>query len=296
MIEVSYPISESLLSQLEEYFFETEDFQWSIIQKLDDDPHILLGYFSTKEEAMEHWKNLRSVFSELPENPDQRTLEDEDWKSAYKKYLKPWHHKSLHWVPIWQKEEYSLPKGDVALWVDAGMAFGTGTHETTQLCAQSLIDYYDTLKDGEKIATKAVIDAGCGSGILALSASLLGFKNIYAFDFDPDTIHVSKENSELNNLKGKVTFEIKDIKQGLAHKKADLILANILANVLCENATFLINAINPGGRLVLSGILNEEAPNVISHFKKKATDGWGDGFKINTNSLGEWSSITLIRT
>src|SRR5690606_20866337 len=101
-------------------------------------------------------------------SPAYRMLGDADWRDSYKEHFKAWQFGRLHWVPVWQRESFTLPEGDAVLWLDPGLAFGTGNHETTRLCVERLV----TLTE-ERGPVGRVVDAGCGSGILALSAALL---------------------------------------------------------------------------------------------------------------------------
>ena len=199
--------------------------------------------------------------------------------------FKAWRSGRLHWVPIWERQTYAVPPGDVALWLDPGLAFGTGNHETTRLCCERLVAF--SFRHG---TLGRVIDAGCGSGILALSAALLGFKDIAGFDNDPEAVRVSQENAALNGMQGAVTFFVGDLESGLAGPQADLLMANIQADVLMRFAARLVATVAPGGVLVLSGILAIEADKVRQAFAA-AAPGWA----IEGRTLGEWCDLTLTR-
>src|SRR5262249_19203508 len=133
--------------------------------------------------------------------PVERTLADADWRESYKAHFKPWQFGRLHWVPVWERETFKLPPGGAVLWLDPGLAFGTGNHETTRLCVERLVALAE-----ERGTAGRVIDAGCGSGILALSAALLGYRDVVGFDNDPEAVRVSEENAALNGLAGRVGF------------------------------------------------------------------------------------------
>jgi ribosomal protein L11 methyltransferase len=178
-----------------------------------------------------------------------------------------------------------LPAGDEVLWLDPGMAFGTGNHETTRLVVERLIQFAR-----ENGVTGGVIDAGCGSGILALSAAKLGFPSVSAFDNDPEAVRVSGENARLNGLAGRVEFYLGDLITGLRDRQAALLLANIQANLLMDFARELCGAVRPRGRLVLSGILSAELEQVRSKFLE-VTSGWPTESKIK----GEWADLVLHR-
>lgn len=293
MIQIDSVIDFDLAIPLEDYFCELELSHWSIVQKTDNDAYRLFGYFDSREDALRNWAELRGVFPGVPEVLEVTVLDDEDWKNAYKKYLKPWSYKDLHWIPVWERENYKVPEGEVAVYFDAGMAFGTGAHETTQLCAQRLIDFRDAHK-GDLKGLK-VIDAGCGSGILAISASLLGFGKVMGFDIDEEAVRISEENAEFNGIKGGVEFRTAGLDEGFEEGKVDLVLANILANVLCQYSDVILNAIKPkGGTLVLSGILVEEVAKVREHFCREAGRIWGE-YTVDSRSLGEWADLRFDR-
>ena len=171
------------------------------------------------------------------------------------------------------------------LWLDPGLAFGTGNHETTRLCVERLVVCAEEHGTGGR-----VIDAGCGSGILALSAALLGYRDVLGFDNDPEAVRVSGENAALNGLTGQVRFETADLETGLAGRQADLLLANIQADVLLRYAAVLIGAVAPGGTLILSGILAGENGQVRAGFER-AAPGWS----VNARVMGEWSDVVLVR-
>lgn len=292
MIQIDSPIDFNLAIPLEDYFCELEISHWSIVQKTDNDAYRLFGYFNTREDALRGWADLKALFPGLPEVLDVTVLDDEDWKNAYKKYLKPWNYKDLHWVPVWERENYKIPSGDVAVYFDAGMAFGTGAHETTQLCAQRLIDFRDTHKS--QLKELNVIDAGCGSGILAISAKLLGFGDVMGFDIDEEAVRISDENAEFNGIDKQVIFKTAGLDDIFPKDKADLVMANILANVLCQYSDVILNAIKPKGTLVLSGILVEEVQKVKEHFSKGAEEIWKE-YTVDCRTLGEWADLQFNR-
>jgi ribosomal protein L11 methyltransferase len=193
------------------------------------------------------------------------------------------------------------------LWLDPGLAFGTGNHETTRLCCERLVAIATRSKghgawsrigrtetQNSKPRTQnhalRVIDAGCGSGILALSAVLLGFGEVSGFDNDPEAVRISGENATLNGLAGRVVFRTAGLDDGLAGVQADVLLANIQADVLMRFAPVLVGAVAPGGSLVLSGILAQELAQVRAVFEK-AAPGW----RIDTQVMGEWSDLAAER-
>lgn len=257
---------------------------WSLLEDAIAKRAWVVGIFTSETEARAQWEALKPQLG-LMEDPVIRALADQDWRDSYKAHFKAWQSGRLHWVPVWERATYALPAGDVALWLDPGLAFGTGNHETTRLCCERLVAF------AASRGTKGrLIDAGCGSGILALSASLLGFRDIRGFDNDAEAVRVSQENAVLNGMEGAVRFFAGDLDSGLAGQKADLLMANIQADVLMRFAGRLVGAVAPGGVLVLSGILAIEGDKVRAAFEA-AAPGWA----IEGRTMGEWCDLALTR-
>lgn len=247
----------------------------------------LTGYFESRAAALAAWREFVPMLDPewLATEPGISELADKDWKESYKEHFKAWRFGRLHWVPVWEKDSFRLPSGDEVLWLDPGMAFGTGNHETTRLVVERLVTLAD--RNG---STGRVIDAGCGSGILALSAVKLGHTRVAAFDNDPLAVEVSKENAALNDLAGVVEFYEGDLVTGLAGRQAELVLANIQADVLIRFAGELLGSVAPLGTLVLSGILAVEQTQVQDAFRALAP-GWG----MDSRVMGEWSDLQITR-
>lgn len=280
LIEIRCGVPFDAAERVHDLLLEREDARWSVLQDVIARTAWVAGIFANKDDAASAWTALRP---HLPATGDAtvRVLADADWRDSYKEHFKPWRCGRLHWVPVWEKDGYRLPAGEVALWLDPGLAFGTGNHETTRLC-------------GERLVARAagpsgfrVIDAGCGSGILALSAARLGARDVYGFDLDPEAIRVSRENANLNGLK-EACFATADLESGLEGRQAELLLANIQADVLVAHAPALVAAVAPGGMLVLSGILACERDEVRRTFET-AAPGWTPDSRV----LGEWCDVAL---
>lgn len=285
MIKISTEIRDPLSDPLEDHFCEFVRSNWGI-EKIDDkSPTTLFGYFDSPEDAAAEYAELRKAFPALPEKYGVEGVNDADWQNEYKKYLKPWSCGPLHWVPVWMRGEYAVPAGAKALYFDAGMAFGTGDHPTTRLCAMELIDAL-----AENPAKKSVIDAGCGSGILAISARMLGAGKVFGFDRDPEAVRVSLENAEFNSIpKGEIEFAHSGIEGALAGRKADIVLANIISDVLCIYADNLAAAVKTGGKLVLSGILAAENGEVKECFLERCPRAKSARAAV----MGDWSSLVI---
>ena len=186
----------------------------------------------------------------------RHTLDEEDWANVWKQYYKPLAIGKRLWVvPSWERAE--APKGRETLVLDPGMAFGTGTHHTTRLCLEFL---EQSLQTGD-----AVLDLGCGSGILSIAALLLGAKSVTAVDIDPAATKITRENALLNGLSpALLPVETGNVlsDEGLCRRIAgsyDLVLANIVANVIIPLAPFAKKLVRPGGVFLCSGIIEPRA-------------------------------------
>ena len=144
------------------------------------------------------------------------------------------------------------------------MAFGTGNHETTRLCLEFLLEL-----EQHEFPKQYLIDIGCGSGILTLAASLLGFDRVLGVDIDEDAVRISNENANLNGLQNKINFEIMDLDNPqIKNTNSDCVLVNIQADVLARNAKTLFQFMKPKGCIILSGILPNEIEDLLRVFRK----------------------------
>lgn len=288
MTKIYLQIKETLVGSLEDYFCENDLCNWGVSKDNDADIPELFGFFDSKDEAITAFADLRESFPELSTEYSIEEIEDSDWKDKYKKFLTAYNYENLHWVPLWMKGEYSAPQDHKVLYFDAGLAFGTGDHPTTRLCAIAMMR---RMKEVGDVSGMSVIDAGCGSGILALSAKLFGFGDVYGFDRDPEAIRASVENARENDIEG-VPFDNLGIESALENRKADIVLANIQADVLCIYAENLANAVKPNGRLILSGILKSENAEVKEFFDKVCAENF---YPAVPEFMDEWSSLELVR-
>ncbi len=182
-------------------------------------------------------------------------LADQAWERAWMEYYKPMKFADRLWVCPTDQEQHEA--GTVCLTLDPGLAFGTGTHPTTALCLEWLASH--------DIAGKTVIDYGCGSGILAVAAVLLGAHHAYAVDIDPQALTATQDNAIKNKVQNKISCYLPE---QFAPVKADIVLANILAKPLIDMAEYISGLVVPGGQLVLSGILQEQTGSVLSAYQR----------------------------
>jgi ribosomal protein L11 methyltransferase len=217
----------------------------------------------------------------LPE-ANFRTIEDEDWMAAWKQHYHPIPiGQRLLILPAWIEQN---DPGRIAVKIDPSMAFGTGTHPTTQLCMEMVEEYTQS--------GQAVIDVGCGSGILSIAALLLGASHALAVDIDRAAVRSTRENAAANQVEARLEAglgSVEEILQGqFSLRSAPLVLANILAPVIIRLfEAGLAGLIDPGGYVVLSGILVDQAPGVES-----AAQAHGLQF-IERRQMGDWVAIVL---
>lgn len=215
------------------------------------------GAFADRMQAlkmrMEELKTLDLGFDLGTLAIDAQNVHDEDWSEVWKKFYKPFRAgRNLVVKPTW--ELYDPQPGDKIIEIDPGMAFGSGTHETTGMCLELL---EEAMKGGE-----SVIDVGTGSGILAIGAAMLGAKDVLAIDIDPTAVRVAQENIEHNGL----TDKIRAVEGNLLASSdgvCELCVANIIADVICMFAAPLNDHIVPGGLFICSGIIKERERDVV---------------------------------
>ena len=180
-------------------------------------------------------------------------VKEEDWAESWKQYYKPIHLGKVTIVPAW--ETYTAKEGEVIVRMDPGMAFGTGTHETTRLVMSLLTE---EVKGGER-----VLDVGTGSGILSICASKLGAKSCHAYDIDPVAVKVARENV-LDNGCDNIVCGVSDLLRGVDRSGGsfDLCVANIVADIIIRMAPDIKGCLTPDGRLIVSGIISPRAQEV----------------------------------
>lgn len=180
-------------------------------------------------------------------------IQDQPWERAWMEHFQPMLFAGRLWIcPSGQERS---DHGTVCMTLDPGLAFGTGTHPTTALCLEWLAS--------QELAGKAVIDYGCGSGILAVAALLLGSGPAHGVDIDPQALEATRYNAEKNAVADRIRYDLPDQFQSF---EADIVLANILAKPLIELAPLITSLVKPGGDLVLSGILAEQADAVTQAY------------------------------
>ena len=236
----------------------------------------LLALFEGDADAEQVLAHLRLLAGdELPEHQVER-IEDQDWERSWMDNFQPMRFGRRLWiVPSW----HAAPEPDaVNLLLDPGLAFGTGTHPTTALCLQWL--------DAQPLKGCTVLDFGCGSGILAIAALLLGAERAVGTDIDPQALEASRDNANRNGI-DPAQFPVY-LPQDLPAEQADVVVANILAGPLVQLAPQITALVKPGGRLALSGVLAEQADEVRA--------AYADAFVLDpTAEQDGWVRISGVR-
>ena len=235
----------------------------------EDNIEEILGYVNEK---LVELKEMGIYLGEA--KVEHEKMYEEDWANTWKQYYKPSKvGEKIVVKPIW--EEYEEKEGELVVNLDPGMAFGTGTHETTRMCIQALEKY---VKE-----ESTVFDVGCGSGILAIAAAKLGAKLAVGVDLDPVAVESSIENVGYNNLNNIEILHgnLVEVIDG----KADIVVANILAEIICILTDDVKRVMKDGGVFITSGIIHDRVDMVCE--KLEAT-----GFEvIEKNRDGEWNCI-----
>ncbi len=219
----------------------------------DNTKIIALFETDTKPELVK--KLLFTEFSEpLISNWHQEFLDDQVWERTWMEFFQPMKFANRLWVcPTGQEITESET---VCMTLDPGLAFGTGTHPTTKLCLEWLAE--NDLKE------KTIIDYGCGSGILAIAAALLGAKKVFAVDIDPQALTATFDNAVKNNVQSRIFINNAD---DFSPILANILIANILAQPLMELSERLAKMVKTDGQIVLSGILKEQAASVSACYQ-----------------------------
>lgn len=202
-------------------------------------------------------------------------VKEEDWSSSWKKYYKPTKiGNKIVIKPSW--EAYKAQEDEIVIEMDPGMAFGTGTHETTMMCVQQL-EQYVSQED-------VVFDIGSGSGILSIVAAKLGAKKVIGVDFDQVAVNVA-QNNVVENKAGNVEIRHGNL-MDLVTEKADIIVANIIADVIILLSKDIKNFLNRDGIFIASGIILEKIEEVKENLIKNGLD------IVSVETMGEWAAIT----
>jgi len=246
-------------------------FEYNISSWRDEETKIIHHtlYFLTPAEADEAFdfvqkeaENWRTFGVDL-QDFRRAELKKEDWAESWKIHFRtivisP----RLAIRPSWEK--YDAEPGQVVLTLDPGMSFGTGQHATTRSCLAAL-DQFMQENGGRAMS---FLDAGAGSGILSIAAYKLGYRPVAAFDIDPDTVPVARENAQVNGIPDDgLPFDVASLEGYDCKMQYDVAAANILSSALIAGKKKLLSMVKPGGKLILAGILGTEYPDVRKEFE-----------------------------
>ena len=271
------------------YQLTDEQLEWLKVQQKDlyeTDTVIVKGYFQPSQWSKDSDVLLHEKLEEIkvyglqtgPLSVQVKEVGEEDWANAWKQYYFPVRvTRFLTVVPSWV--DYEKEQDDeLLIELDPGLAFGTGTHPTTQL---SLTALEQTIRGNE-----SVLDVGTGSGVLSIASKLLGASKVTAFDIDEMATRVAKENIALNPTIGEIEVFENNLLVGV-DQKSDLIVANILAEILLQMPEDAYRNLNDDGRLILSGIIESKADEVMEAYEKA-------GFTlVERMTMREWNCFIM---
>ena len=256
----------------------------------DDGTAYLTFYLDEEEDVAPVLMNVRKELEDMRAFLDvgectieESETEDVDWVNNWKQYFHQFYIDDILVIPSWEKVKPE-DSDKMVIHIDPGTAFGTGMHETTQLCIRALKKYVTSETE--------ILDVGCGSGILGMLALKFGAKHSLGTDLDPCAIDATHENMEVNGIR-KDQYEVmigniiddKAVQDAVGYEKYDIVAANILADVLVPLTPVIIHQMKPGAVYITSGII-EDKENVVVEAVKAA------GLEVlEVNRQGEWVSV-----
>ena len=257
----------------------------AVMEKMKDCETCVTIYVADNPQGMEELMQVRQILARLKaQDPDgkygrleleMKDVDEEDWSNAWKKYYHPMQvGEHLVVCPSW--EAYDRQPDDVVLTLNPGMAFGTGTHDTTRLCME-LLEKYITPQD-------TVLDVGCGSGILAITAALLGANKIIGCDIDEVAVKVAGENAALNGVQDRIAFHQGDLTSQV-EGSFQIICANIVADVIIRLSEDAGRYLAKDGIFITSGIIDTREQDVLNALEQ-------NGFQvIERRTSGGWVAL-----
>ncbi len=293
MNELLYGLKFRNTSPMPELIFElfsALDLDYSSYEDKEGGPSYMMIYAETPEKfaadkaaftnALTEWSN----FGVSVDGMEEVQIKKEEWSEVWKKYFHILHiADNLVIKPSWL--DYTAKPGEAVVEIDPGMSFGTGQHATTSFCLHKLAEFAGAGK------VKSVLDAGCGSGILALAAAKLGYAPVQAFDYDPEAVTIAAENFALNHL---TDADIELTQADVACFQPisggyDLALVNILGHILKANARHITRLVHVDGYLALAGILSAEFDALSEAFVRQGC------VEVERFTEKEWTSGLFIR-
>lgn len=257
----------------------------------DDGTAYLTFYLEEEEDAASILMNIRKELEEMRSylevgecTIEESQTEDVDWVNNWKQYFHQFYIDDILVIPSWEQVE-EKDSDKLVIHIDPGTAFGTGMHETTQLCIRQLKKY---VKPDTQI-----LDVGCGSGILGMLALKFGAAHSVGTDLDPCAIDATHENMEVNGI-GRDQYEVMigniiddpAVQDAVGYEKYDIVAANILADVLVPLTPVIIGQLKHGGIYITSGIIDDKEQTVVDAVKAAGLE------VLEVNHQGEWVSVT----
>ncbi len=257
----------------------------------DDGVAYLSFYMDEGDEADQILENVRAELKDMASYVDvgectieESQTEDVDWVNNWKQYFHQFYVDDILIIPSWEDVKPE-DEDKMVIHIDPGTAFGTGMHETTQLCIRQL----------KKHVTPGslILDVGCGSGILGMLALKFGAKYSVGTDLDPCAIEATHENMEVNGIRpdqyevmiGNI-IDDKEVQDKVGYEKYDIVAANILADVLTGLTPVIVNQLKKGGIYITSGIIDDKEQTVVDAVKKAGLE------VLEVTYQGEWVSVT----
>ncbi len=245
---------------------------------VEEEPGEILAQIQTELEDMSAYVDVGECTIE------ESQTEDVDWVNNWKQYFHQFYVDDILIIPSWENVKPE-DEGKLVIHIDPGTAFGTGMHETTQLCIRQLRKYVTP-------QTK-ILDVGCGSGILGMLALKFGAAYSVGTDLDPCAITATHENMEVNQISDD-QYEVmigniindKAVQDKVGYESYDIVVANILAEVLVELTPVIVNQLKPGGIYITSGIIDDKEQTVVECVKKAGLE------VLEVTYQGEWVSVT----
>ena len=257
----------------------------------DDGTAYLTFYLDEEEDKGTILLNIRKELDKMRAYLDvgacmieESQTEDVDWVNNWKQYFHQFYIDDILVIPSWEKVE-EKDSDKLVIHIDPGTAFGTGMHETTQLCIRQLKKY---VKDDT-----VILDVGCGSGILGMLALKFGARYSVGTDLDPCAIDATHENMEVNGIR-KDQYEVmigniiddKDVQDKAGYEKYDIVAANILADVLVELTPVIVHQLKKGGIYITSGIIDDKEDTVVKAVQDAGLE------VLDVTYQGEWVCVT----
>ena len=231
-------------------------------------PEIINAFFPADARTEKRMKAVQKYLKSLEEIfPDAaapalstETITDPDWGEQWKKYFKPIRVcRNIVVKPTW--ERYAPDSRDIVVEIDPGMAFGTGQHASTRMCMEAI---EDIILNDRSIGEWKVLDAGCGTGILGITAAKMGAQDVICVDNDPRATEIAAQNALINAVEDRIKICNKDAAQ--MSQPRNLIIANLTAKLLLKMRPHLVRQLLPGGYLIISGIIEADVPAMEEHF------------------------------